>query len=326
MLKNGTAQTSKRIITIFGIIILLFLSSFFSACLKKKAILETDKSRVNFDNFTDQISLQVRNSGFATLDWEAYGNQSWFQLSKTKGDLDENQQEEIIITAKRDGMEEGIYEGQISLTSNGGSLNIQVVLNNGLFEIRFFNASYTPVDMRLDNDSSAIIPASQYGFFTFVEPPETVYYNARTSGVSSNGSRLGYEIIWDDVLSIDPLDDSPLFILNVPSNYFYLEITNNAPNIIGPVYVNADSDFEFRENVLINAGAATGMGYYNALKGGEIRIYYDDMTQSNFWFEGEGYFLSNAQNQLVSITNIIGIDTLRQKKQGASKTIVPSKH
>ncbi len=298
-------------ITLLSIILAAILIIHFSSCVKKEALPEISPLRLNFDNNTNQLKLNIRNAGFATLEWSASANKAWIELGKTSGNLGEEQSEDIIVSVKRDGLSTGVYEGQIDIETNEGSSSVVVYLNHGLFEIKFFNAAYTPVSIRLANDSSGTIEPSGYYYFAFIERPEQIYFNAKTAMYSNNGTRIGREIIWDEIITVDTTVESPMYVLNVSKDYFFLRISNIAENECGPVYINAESQFEMQENIIISPGAMQDIGYYDALKDGEIRIYYNNMEEYNFWLEGEGYFLSEALNQLVLITNTIGIDTLK---------------
>lgn len=69
--------------------------------------------------------FNIYNYGEGTLNWEITDNQDWITVSPTSGS-DEGNRSTITVTVNREGLSVGSYQGEISITSDGGSATVSV--------------------------------------------------------------------------------------------------------------------------------------------------------------------------------------------------------
>ena len=90
--------------------------------------LSFNPSSMDFGANSNQLELTITNSGGGMLDWQLTKQQSWFTLSSTKGSLPGGNSHKITVTVIRSDQKPGIYNGTISITSNGGSGKVNVTM------------------------------------------------------------------------------------------------------------------------------------------------------------------------------------------------------
>ncbi|UCH89103.1 MAG: T9SS type A sorting domain-containing protein, partial [Thermoplasmata archaeon] len=78
---------------------------------------------------TTSMTFTVSNAGGETLNWSAFENpdEQWIiSLNPNSGSLEVAESQVITVTIDRNGMNEGEYFGNITVTSNGGEQNITI--------------------------------------------------------------------------------------------------------------------------------------------------------------------------------------------------------
>ncbi|MDM8531619.1 hypothetical protein QUF63_10645 [Anaerolineales bacterium HSG25] len=88
------------------------------------AILDVDATQFEFATPTITQSFNINNKGSAELSWEISTNVSWLTHNKTSGTGNKTIQVSINTT----NLQQGLYQGQLTISSNGGNHNIDVVL------------------------------------------------------------------------------------------------------------------------------------------------------------------------------------------------------
>lgn len=91
-----------------------------------RAILEVSERTYDFGKQFTNHTINLKNVGFAVLEWEANEDQSWLSCSPTSGKLKRGEQCSLEIKVERKGMDVGGYMDEISISSNGGSANVIV--------------------------------------------------------------------------------------------------------------------------------------------------------------------------------------------------------
>lgn len=94
-------------------------------------ILTVDPTSLDFGTTAISMNFTVSNTGGGTLDWNAAENpdESWItSVSPSSGSLNEGESENVFITVNRDGLAEGSYSGNISVTSNGGDQDVAIYM------------------------------------------------------------------------------------------------------------------------------------------------------------------------------------------------------
>lgn len=83
---------------------------------------------LDFSTATTTLPLTVQNStGVGTLTWAGATDQQWLSISPTTGTLTTNIQQ-VTVTVNRTGLQPGNNYGNVTITSNGGSISIGVVM------------------------------------------------------------------------------------------------------------------------------------------------------------------------------------------------------
>lgn len=88
--------------------------------------LEVDQQTLDFGNEYTTLTLNIKNTGFATLSWEISEDITWLSCVPTSGELASGASKGVVINVDRNGMKIGDYNQTIAITSNGGNAVIRV--------------------------------------------------------------------------------------------------------------------------------------------------------------------------------------------------------
>jgi len=84
---------------------------------------------LDFYNFSNKQYFEVKNGGELPLDWNCFEDpdETWItNVEPTSGTLYQGQSERVYVYVSRSGLEDGEYQGKISITSNGGDDSVIV--------------------------------------------------------------------------------------------------------------------------------------------------------------------------------------------------------
>jgi len=84
--------------------------------------LSLSSASLDFGENATNKTFSISNSGTGTLTWSASASKSWISLSPTSGSGNAT----ITVTVDRSGLSPGDYQGEISVTSNGGDGKVTV--------------------------------------------------------------------------------------------------------------------------------------------------------------------------------------------------------
>ena len=90
-----------------------------------------DPKEIDFFDFSYRQSFKVKNGGEQPLEWSCFENpdEPWItNVNPTSGLLYQGQYQYVEVSVTRSGLEDGNYEGNISVTSNGGDENVKVLM------------------------------------------------------------------------------------------------------------------------------------------------------------------------------------------------------
>ncbi len=94
------------------------------------AKLEISQAQLDFGDNSNSKSLQITNSGEEILDWSTSTSNSWISISPSDGKLNSsNSTNNISVTVDRNGLSPNSYNGNLEISSNGGSKTIFVSMN-----------------------------------------------------------------------------------------------------------------------------------------------------------------------------------------------------
>ena len=89
--------------------------------------LAVSHTKLLFRTYITDLSFNINNSGQGTLTWSISNNQGWLTLSPTSGSSS-TETDMIGAVADRTGLEPGDYIDTVFITSDGGILEIQVLM------------------------------------------------------------------------------------------------------------------------------------------------------------------------------------------------------
>ena len=92
----------------------------------KSPKLSLSKTSLDFGTVATEDSFSVNNSGGGTLSWELSKQANWLDVSPASGSLASGRSDNVSVTVSRSGLSPGVYNDNISVTSNGGNSNIRV--------------------------------------------------------------------------------------------------------------------------------------------------------------------------------------------------------
>ena len=94
-----------------------------------KPILEISETTIDFEKSFTTHTVTIKNAGQADLDWEANEDMLWLSCSPTHGTVRKGAQTSLEIKVDRSGLKEGPYNTSVSISSNGGSKQIIVLMH-----------------------------------------------------------------------------------------------------------------------------------------------------------------------------------------------------
>lgn len=167
-----------------------------------KAILFIQQSFVDFGHSNTSVDLTIQNIGKNQLSWEFTTDQEWLSVSKVSGTLSADQSDVIEILADRTGLGDGVYEGRLIATSNGGEKSIIVK---------------TEVIKDLGNPDNLLVPVGLRAYYTFNNGTSDdvvgnhPIYDAQALLFNNNAPLDGYYVKFDGDGDFIELSGNPMF-------------------------------------------------------------------------------------------------------------------
>jgi len=92
-------------------------------------LLSVSPSQLNFGASLSSLNLNISNAGAGNLNWSLSKDQSWINLNPTSG----TNSGTVTVTVSRNGLPTGQnFNGNITITSNGGNKTIPLTISTGL--------------------------------------------------------------------------------------------------------------------------------------------------------------------------------------------------
>jgi len=141
-------------------------------------------------------------------------------------------------------------------------------------EIDFYNNTFTPVNISI-NYQGQVIPVG--GYVAYTGPNGYgAKGSANTSEHNSSGAQVGLQLSWTLNDSF-PATKRAVYI-NVPSQYFFLKITNTSSYTINEVFVNYGLASQTLDYLAVpDDGNTYDIGYYDAFTNSNLYL-----TASNY--------------------------------------------
>jgi PKD repeat protein len=194
----------------------------------------------------------------------------------------------------------GTYTVTLTVTGPGGSnaSSKTITVTSGT-NITFYNPVFTTIQVTC-NGLQQSIPAG--GNVTYYSVPGTsVNYSASTYGATTSGTQVGLKLAWNGPITLSGGNLS--FYLNVPSTYFFLNLTNSSASDWVGLYVNYGLVSQSYDAVeILNNGFKNTLGYYYAYSNSNVRVYSANGLLQWNWYNGTNFTLPGTANQLVSLS------------------------
>ena len=148
------------------------------------------KTELDFGVETTTLSFDIQNTGNGTLEWAITENAEWLTCSPVSGKT-EKEVSPITVTVSREGLKRGSYNQKLALTSNGGSVDINVTL-----EVDGSNLGISPSEIDLGETETAIqITLTNNG-------KGTLEYKAEVSNEWMNLSKTAGKVTEKDYITL----------------------------------------------------------------------------------------------------------------------------
>ncbi len=188
---------------------------------------------------------------------------------------------------------------------NSTTATVVTITVKNAFEISFSNAVFTAIIIDVTGiiDSRTIQPGAKETF-QFASNPGQVIYSASTSGKTSQGDRVGLNMVWNDTVNVANKSSEAINLIIGPA-YFFLFITNSGLSRLTPLYVNWGTVDQTQDNILIpNDNITYHIGYYKAFANTEIRMHLEQSPLSYvFWKNGTQFNFTYTNNQTITLLN-----------------------
>jgi formylglycine-generating enzyme required for sulfatase activity len=92
----------------------------------EQAVLAVLPDTLSFGTDTDELPLEIANSGNGNLSWQATSPDSWVHLAQSQGTAGLAERSTVLVGIMRAGLAAGSFASKVTVTSNGGSRTIPV--------------------------------------------------------------------------------------------------------------------------------------------------------------------------------------------------------
>jgi len=152
-----------------------------------------------------EASFAIHNTGGGTLTWDITSEPpEWLQVSATSGETASGAESAIVLTVSRTGLPPGLYNHNISVTSNGGDSSLDVSM--AIEELPALSVSPASVDFgTTETEASFAIHNTGGGTLTWdiaSQPPEWLQVSAM-SGETQSGAESTI-VLTVDRTGLDP--------------------------------------------------------------------------------------------------------------------------
>lgn len=232
------------------------------------ASLKLSQETLDFGNDNTTLTLDIKNIGAATLNWQISEDVSWLQCIPTSGTTQAGQTSSVIVNVDRTGLSRGNYSQTLAISSNGGSAVVKVNLGvQGLTvninpEELDFGSTTTSLSLTLTNTGSQSVSYTLTPSNEWIKP-------SKTSGMFTFGS---------DVITVAVNRTG----LNTGDYKGTLKLTIGDDNIDIPVRMNVPS----KEKPTVALNAVENVSFNSAIfRGGVISIGSQKVTKHGFCWD-----------------------------------------
>lgn len=266
-------------------------------------LLALDIDYLKFSSNSSRDYFTLYNDGAEDLDFLVQTEVNWVQTSQAVGTIAPDGEQRIYLDVNRSGLNAGMYSAEISITSSGGDAIVDVDMDVAVYSVTFFNPVYTAIEILTSGFDPVIIESGERYSFLYSNNPLAFSYTATTKGTTDDGSLLGVEIVWDELIDISGYD-SPTFNLNISADYFFMAVRNTGNYYLDLWSVNYGTDYQIDDDFYIpNDGLEYGVAYYDAFEDTDIYARLSGTSDDVKWSQGVEFVFPWIENQYILLEN-----------------------
>lgn len=237
--------------------------------------LETSSSRLglsqetlDFGNDNTTLTLDIKNTGAAMLNWQISEDATWIQCIPTSGSTTAGKTSSVIVNVDRTGLSRGNYSQTLAISSNGGSAVIRVNMGVQGLTVKVspeeldFGSTTTSMQLTLTNTGSQSVTYTLTPSNDWIKP-------SKTSGVSTYGSDV--IIVAVDRTGKATGDYNGSLVLTIGEDRINIPVRMNVPS---------------KEKPTVTLNAVDKISYNTALlRGGIVSIGSQRVTKHGFCWD-----------------------------------------
>ena len=146
--------------------------------------MELLQTHLDFGSDKTNLSITIKNKGYAVLNWQIVEDIEWLSCNPSKGTVSVGEMVSVVITVDRTSLTKGEYKQSIVISSNGGDASIDVnMIVQGEVEVSpeqlDFGTTTTSLDLTMKNLTKGTLTYS-------LSPSNAWIIPNKTSGTFSN--------------------------------------------------------------------------------------------------------------------------------------------
>lgn len=118
-------------------------------------VLGLSSNSLNFGNTNTSMTFNITNNGTGTLAWNISDNKNWITTNPVSGNIT-TESDQITVTVNRSGLDPGIYNGEVIISSNGGtgiiSINMTVPDNSPICSVSPLSLNFGDIEIGQSKD------------------------------------------------------------------------------------------------------------------------------------------------------------------------------
>lgn len=212
---------------------------------------------VDFGNEATTMTLDIKNNGYAPLNWQVSEDISWLTCTPVSGTTQQGEKSSVILNVDRTGMDRGSYSQTIAISSNGGSATVRVSMavqgvGLGISPSELdFGPTLTNLQLTLTNNT----PNS--GTIAYaIEPSDSWMTVNKRSGI----------VMYNDIITatvsragLSAGDYAGTLRITANNEEFLVKVRMNVPNKECPIVTLSSVD-NIQENTASFHGSVTSIG------------------------------------------------------------------
>ena len=302
------------------------------------ATLKLSQETLDFGNDNTTLTLDIKNTGSATLTWQISEDVSWLQCVPTSGSTVAGGTSSVIVNVDRTGLSRGNYSQTLAISSNGGSAVVKVNIGvQGLtvkvspeeldfgptttsMQLTLTNTGTQSVSYTLTPSNEWIKPSKTSGMFTYGSDVITVAVD-RTGKATGDYSGSLTLTIGEDKVTIPvrmnvPSKEKPTVTLNSVDNITYnTALLKGGIVSIGSQKVTKHGFcWDTKEQPVLGSGSSCNLGDCTTAKDFEYSV---SQLQPGTKYYVRAY-AENAEG--ISYSNQMSFETLEQPQKPVVET------